>query len=319
MKKTLIFSLLLFFVATSVSAFSLRSSGKSMLDQISAYLLSKFSRSRTITPRITTTPSPTVSAILNTSASQKSRRTSTPTPKATLTPTPTPTLMLAPTKTPTPIPTATATPIPNPFLYPLHTNITATVFWVGEPVGNGSSEDNAISAYDDFWQTSYGGYDDYSYIRTLANNYFPTTFTPKENPFYLDLPYDDLNVGANFNTRTSIIPWAIGQSNPRNYSFIKNHWVKIQKGTAVCYGQIEDAGPYVYNDANYVFGANDARPVSTQAKNAGMDVSPALRDCLGFTGLNNADNKVNWQFVNESDVPFGPWKIIITTSQVNQP
>ncbi|MGI9332403.1 MAG: hypothetical protein ACR2RL_04525, partial [Gammaproteobacteria bacterium] len=33
--------------------------------------------------------------------------------------------------------------------YPLHTNITATAFWVGEPVGNGSSEDNALSAYDD--------------------------------------------------------------------------------------------------------------------------------------------------------------------------
>jgi hypothetical protein len=30
--------------------------------------------------------------------------------------------------------------------YPLHTDITATVFWIGEPQGDGSSEDNAVSA-----------------------------------------------------------------------------------------------------------------------------------------------------------------------------
>jgi hypothetical protein len=100
---------------------------------------------------------------------------------------------------------------------------------------------------------------------------------------------------------------------------MKNRWVKIQKGSAICYGQIEDAGPYVYNDYDYVFGSADARPKSAQAQNAGLDVSPALRDCLGFQGLNNADNKVNWQFVDEGDVPSGPWSIVVTTRQVNQP
>ena len=90
----------------------------------------------------------------------------------------------------------------------------------------------------------------------------------------------------------------------------------IQKGTNVCYGQIEDAGPYYYQDSEYVFGTNDSRPYSTKANNAGLDVSPALRDCLGFNGLNNADNKVNWRFVDNP--PSGPWTIVITTRQVSQ-
>ena len=45
---------------------------------------------------------------------------------------------------------------------PDHTNITATVFWIGEPVGNGSTENNAVSAYDDRWLEHYGGVDDHS-------------------------------------------------------------------------------------------------------------------------------------------------------------
>jgi hypothetical protein len=251
-------------------------------------------------------------------------------------PAPTPVPAPAPTPPPTPVPTEPAQPsvTPNPSSspaapmppptespatngYPWHTNITATVFWVGEPVGNGSSEDNAISAYDDYWEKNYGGFDDYSYVRKAANNYFPTNITPKQNPFYLDLPFDDINDKTAYQWRTNI-PWYTDNTS-QNYSYMKNQWVRIRKGTAVCYGQIEDAGPYVYHDANYVFGSDDARPQSKQANNAGLDVSPALRDCLGFNGLNNDENKVDWQFVKASDVPAGPWKVLVTTQQVNQP
>ncbi|HEX5429896.1 MAG TPA: hypothetical protein VFX17_02325 [Patescibacteria group bacterium] len=231
-----------------------------------------------------------------------------------ITPSPNPT----PIPAPTPLPTPTPTPVPPPSpKYPLHTNITATVFWVGEPVGNGSSEDNSISAYDDLWEHDYGGFDDYSYLRTAANNYFPTNITPKQNPFYLDLPFDDINNKTAYTWRSNI-PWYTGNTS-KGFSDMKNRWVKIQKGSAICYGQIEDAGPYVYNDSNYVFGSSDARPASQKASNAGMDVSPALRDCLGFDGLNNDENKVDWQFVDDADVPNGPWKILVTTQQVNQP
>ncbi len=52
--------------------------------------------------------------------------------------------------------------------YPLHTNIVATVFWIGEPVGNGSTENNAVSAYDDRRQLHYGGVDPVSPARARS-------------------------------------------------------------------------------------------------------------------------------------------------------
>lgn len=213
--------------------------------------------------------------------------------------------------------------------YPLHTNITATVFWIGEPVGNGSTEDNAISAYDDRWLAHYGGTDPYAPARRYP--WFPP-FRPHENPFYLDVPYDDFaDNGKARRDRLQVVPWAsaakaalgaaAATGNP--YSLMKNRWVEIVHSRSaaqrVCYGQIEDAGPYVYDDAAYVFGTGDPRPRSRLATNAGMDVSPALRDCLGFNGLNNDENRVDWRFVDASQVPAGPWRRVVTTRQVFWP
>lgn len=197
--------------------------------------------------------------------------------------------------------------------YPLHTNITATVFWVGEPKGGGSSEDNALSAWDDSWQKHYGCFDN----PNSRNGFYPKNCTPKENPFYFDLPYDDFDWEGNDGRRANafqVVPWAKSKKWGEEESMLKNRWIKVIKGDAICYAQWEDAGPYVYNDANYVFGKNDARPKSKEANNAGMDVSPALRDCLKFVGLNNDSNKVSWQFMEAKDVPAGPWKNIVTTS-----
>lgn len=209
-----------------------------------------------------------------------------------------------------------STPTENLTTYPLHTGIVATVFWVGEPQGNGSSEDNALSAWDDAWESHYGGYDDY----INRNGYYPVAFIPKENPFYLDLPYNDFtNNGTRRPNALEVIPWSKERDWNDDESLMKNRWVKIKRNDNICYGQIEDAGPYVYNDYNYVFGVNNERPQSTRANNAGMDVSPALRDCLKFNGLNNADNKVDWQFVDFVDVPDGPWRQIITSSQIYWP
>ncbi|MBI2760143.1 MAG: hypothetical protein HYX51_01790 [Chloroflexi bacterium] len=188
---------------------------------------------------------------------------------------------------------------------------------MGEPVGNGSSEDNAFSAWDDAWQQHYGGFDD----PFNRNGYWPVGFTPKENPFYFDLPYNDFNNnGARRANAASVVPWAKEKTSwgPRE-SMLKNRWAKFTRNGRTCYAQWEDSGPYVYDDATYVFGSNDARPRSQEANNAGADVSPAVRDCLGFNGLNNADNKVDWQFVDGGDVPAGPWKQIVTTSQVYWP
>jgi hypothetical protein len=211
--------------------------------------------------------------------------------------------------------------------YPLHTGITATVFWVGEPQGNGSSEDNALSAWDDDWLAHYGGLDDYG-PRDGAADFFPTGFAPQENPFYFDLPYNDFDArGRSRPDRERVVPWAAqyarelanSKRSGKQFSLLKNRWVEISFGGNVCYAQWEDSGPYVYDDAAYVFGSDDRRPRSLEAENAGMDVSPAVRDCLGFSGLNNAENKVDWRFVEEPEVPAGPWRRVVTSRQVSWP
>jgi hypothetical protein len=199
-------------------------------------------------------------------------------------------------------------------VYPWHRDITATVFWIGEPVGNGSSEDNSVSAWDDAWQDSYGGFDDYA----NRDGYNPVHFTPLENPFYLDLPYNDFDDnGVRKAAAFDVIPWARDHAWADNQSMMKNRWVKLERNGQICFGQIEDAGPYEYDDAAYVFGNGTVPPKNVLAHRAGLDVSPALRDCLQFSGLNNDSNKVNWKFVDEQEVPDGPWKKIVTRSGIN--
>jgi len=97
---------------------------------------------------------------------------------------------------------------------------------------------------------------------------------------------------------------------------MKNRWVQLVKGDRVCHGQIQDAGPGEYNDAEYVFGHDDARPANSRYNGAGMDVSPALNGCLAFADLNGQSDRVDWRFLEESEVPDGPWRMIITTSPV---
>ncbi|MDQ0757132.1 hypothetical protein [Arthrobacter sp. B3I4] len=213
--------------------------------------------------------------------------------------------------------------------YPWHTGIVATTFWVGE-VFDPKAEDGSqvMSTYDSQWMQSYGGCDGVvgrdgcqTEPRSSANGYFPSSMTPRENPFYLDLPYDDVNNAAAFAERASVIPWAkepglARQSNAPGVSFMKNRWVKIRKNGRECYGQIEDAGPGQYQDKEYVFGKDDARPKNKDFNGAGMDVSPALNGCLGFQELNGQDDKVDWQFVDRKDVPDGPWLKLETRTPV---
>lgn len=218
---------------------------------------------------------------------------------------------------------------PEPGPYPWHTGIVATTFWVGEVLDpdapDGSQE---VSAYDAEWMQRYGGCDGVvedgrcrTERRTAADGYFPTAMTPLENPFYLDLPYDDVNDPAVFARRGDTIPWAgddryAGRVDDPGFSLMKNRWVRIRHAGATCYGQIQDAGPGSYDDVRYVFGADDARPASRAFNNAGLDVSPALNGCLGFPELDGRTALVDWQFVEDEEVPEGPWRHLITTSGV---
>jgi len=214
---------------------------------------------------------------------------------------------------------------PRGSVYPLHTDIVATTFWVGEIFDpNAPDGSQMISTYDDDWYASYGGCDGVhvggecrTERRTAANDYFPSSMTPRQNPFYLDLPYDDLNDAAGLRYRRKHVPWAKGMpwaviAVNKNASIMKNRWVKISRKGRTCYGQIQDAGPGTYHNARYVFGSGDHRPASKRYNNAGMDVSPALNGCLRFSELDGQDDRVSWRFVDAVDVPAGPWTKIVT-------
>lgn len=213
--------------------------------------------------------------------------------------------------------------------YPWHTDIVATVFWVGEvfdPYAIDGSQ--MVSTYDSQWFNNYGGCDGVAAggscqtePRDSGNGFFPRNMAPRQNPFYLDVPFDDVNNAGAFGRRGQVIPWAndpgyAGRAQDPGFSFMKNRWVQMQKGGAVCFGQIQDAGPGEYNDAAYVFGGDNRRPANSRFNGAGMDVSPALAGCLGFESINGLQDRLNWRFVEEKDVPAGPWKRIVTTSPV---
>lgn len=213
--------------------------------------------------------------------------------------------------------------------YPWHTDIVATTFWVGEVFDPAAPDGSQLlSTYDSDWYGSYGGCDGVlvsgtceTETRTAANGYFPTAMTPMENPFYLDLPYDDVNDPVGFSMRGKVIPWAADPAfadlvGDRTASLMKNRWVAIRKGDRLCFGQIQDAGPGRYRDASYVFGERDERPANRRFGGAGLDVSPALNGCLGFSERDGDTDRVDWAFVDVADVPDGPWLKIVTTSGV---
>ncbi len=193
--------------------------------------------------------------------------------------------------------------------YPLHRGVSVTVFWVGEE----SSKDNgyipnAQSAWDDEWEKHYGGVDDPAH----RIGYRPAGFVPKENPFYFALPYNDFDQdGHRKKSAFDVVYWAKERRWRESESMCKNRWIRIVKGEKVVYAQWEDVGPFETDDADYVFGSS--MPKNTINDHAGLDVSPAVRDYLGLSDV----DKVDWQFVAPGDVPDGPWKEIVTTSQID--
>ncbi len=202
---------------------------------------------------------------------------------------------------------------PNPIQVPVeieleHKDITVTVFWVGEEesTDNGYIH-NIASAWDSTWMESFGG-EDTPYDR---NGYNPAGFRPNENPFYYALPYNDLYwSGKQKEDRDSDVPWATDKDDSRE-TICKNRWIKIAKNNKIAYAQWEDVGPFESDDVDYVFGSDE--PLNNELAGAGLDVSPAVRDYLE---LNDVDS-VSWEFIDEEDVPSGPWKDIITTTNVN--
>lgn len=186
--------------------------------------------------------------------------------------------------------------------YPWKTDITATVFWVGEKPTENNPTPNNKSSWDTEWQKNFGGFDDPDPSRR-SPNFCPVDFIPQLNPFYIALPYNDcLDYRTHKPEAARVIPWFKERYARDGKSVLKGTWVAIRYGNRVCYAQWEDCGPFVTDDHEYVFG--NARPKNTSNSGAGIDISPAVRDYLGIPGKAKCD----WRFVDTTEVPPGPWR-----------
>lgn len=192
------------------------------------------------------------------------------------------------------------------FLDPSYKKTLTTVFWVGEAsTPQNDFIPNDKSAWDSSWQNRFGGIDD----PENRCGYNPCAFTPKENPFYFALPYNDLDDQGNRKNSAGQIPWFEEKND--HQSVLKNSWLTITYHDQTCYAQWQDVGPNETDDFDYVFG--EAPPSNTFGISAGLDISPAVRDCLKMTTNDN----VYWKFITDSEVPPGPWQKTITTSEVS--
>ena len=181
---------------------------------------------------------------------------------------------------------------------PWHYQIRATIFWVGEKPTARNPVPNVASSWDPNWEANYGGYD-HPFKR---NGYFPAGFAPNLNPFYVALPYNDILKGREHRSEApEVIPWFWRSYRGSGVSVCENRWVAIHHKGRIAYAQWKDVGPFTIDDWPYVFKGERPRPNTNQ--NAGIDISPAIRDYLGLRG--NSD--IDWRFVEDLEVPNGPW------------
>ncbi|PYL97426.1 MAG: hypothetical protein DMF18_02605 [Verrucomicrobia bacterium] len=183
--------------------------------------------------------------------------------------------------------------------YPWKQQIVTTVFWIGEKPSENNPVPNRASSWDKEWSKSYGGFDDPNPAR--RRDYIPAKFTPRQNPFYCALPYNDKAATGHRAEASRVVPWFNEAYQGPGVSVCKDRWIAIRKGNKVAYAQWEDAGPFRTDHWQYVFG--NERPKPNLNKGAGLDVSPAVRDYLGL----NETDVTDWQFVDFKDVPHGPW------------
>ena len=183
--------------------------------------------------------------------------------------------------------------------YPWKRQIVTTVFWIGEKPTENNPVPNRSSSWDKEWSKSYGGFDDPNPAR--RQDYIPVKFTPRENPFYCALPYNDKAASGHRPEAPRVVPWFKEAYQGPGVSVCKDRWIAIRKGNKIAYAQWEDAGPFRTDHWQYVFG--NERPKPNLNKGAGLDVSPAVRDYLGL----NETDVTDWQFVDFKDVPRGPW------------
>jgi hypothetical protein len=177
--------------------------------------------------------------------------------------------------------------------------IVTTTFWIGEDATKNNPVPNHASSWDVKWAENFGGTD--TPDRTARANFIPASFTPRQNPFYIALPYNDVQKGGHKPEASVVIPWFKEAFKGPGKSVLKGRWIAIHYKGRVAYAQWEDCGPFRTDHWQYVFGSE--RPKPNLNRGAGLDVSPAVRDYLGMADTDVTD----WKFVEFSEVPQGPW------------
>ena len=203
-------------------------------------------------------------------------------------------------------------------LYPWKTHVTCTIFWIGETPSDRNPTPNHMSSWDMNWKANFGGFDDPEPSNRIANHttgeFRPKGFVPKLNPFYVALPYNDVARGGVHRPEASqVIPWFWEAYRGDGISVCKGRWVAIHHEGRVCYAQWEDVGPFEVDHWQYVFG--NESPRANRNKSAGIDLSPAVRDFLGL----RSGTMVEWRFIDDREVPKGPWRNWGLKSSLPQP
>jgi hypothetical protein len=193
-------------------------------------------------------------------------------------------------------------------VYPWKKHISCTVFWVGEAPGPRNPTPNDKSSWDQDWVANFGGTDDPDPESRVANHamgdFRPKAFVPKLNPFYVALPYNDVErYNAHKPEAARVIPWFARMNPQPGKTVLKGRWVQIYHNGRICFAQWEDCGPWNTDDWEYVFGSAQ-QPKTKENNAAGIDISPSVRDYLGA----QSGQKVHWRFVEAGQVPYGPWK-----------
>jgi hypothetical protein len=155
----------------------------------------------------------------------------------------------------------------GPGRYPWKIGIVTTIFWIGEHPTVNNPVPNDKSSWDKYWTANYGGYDNPE--PSARRNYIPVSFVPRQNPFYVALPYNDIEGGHTKPEAASVIPWFKEAFVRDGQTTLKGRWVAIRHGSRVCYAQWEDCGPFRTDHWQYVFGNERPRPNLNQG--AGLD------------------------------------------------
>lgn len=189
----------------------------------------------------------------------------------------------------------------------VHENIVTTWFQAGAPAG---PDDLGISNESSAW------YSDWSQHMCTVDSDGSRELGQKgcDNLYYFALPCADYDEAGPIPEHIEMSPW----KSEVGGSAFKNRWIQVnlQLGSLIrtVFVQWQDVGPLYTDDCEYVFGEERPRQERTGDVESALDISPAAFKYL-VGDLSIGRFKTEWHFVDEAEVPPGPWTKNITTAR----